>query len=934
MDEILKSEIFIVVYGKKEGVSFEEFGGLFRQVHGYYLNLSNYGYSSLRNLLNDMKDLVELHTINRQAIIRCKSPARHHVVVSNESNSSKTMDQDSGLSSKDLPSSGPYPGPVVRKIGQAQPSLLQQKHVKVNCTNSATEKKSKESSKSKYFLPSKNTDLAVSHANVQPPVKLKFSLNAGTVKNERTAKNSKTTKSDGSSANLKPLTSNPTHAKPTENVAPAENATQINNVCKKRQISNSTSLNPITTGPNKKEGLLPTLKYPFKGNPIDFRYKSQIATPGVQSNMSYASVCKSNLNRNQFNQNGQQFTSNNMSFNVNTKVYSTNVPQSNSRGDSRTTTQSSSIIKENIQTLLKQHANGLSIFQLQKIYLFSFRHPLKFKGSTTVKQLLQELKDVAKIEGVGVQMLVFPVPAENSPNTAANGDNDAALQAAGSLFTKKDSKNEVVLNPQSLGFLKTQNDKPQQAAQLPLHDDPILGAEQHQTDSIKGHVTEVVKIEKTHQIMQKVQNTHCNSHYVESPQEEPSVPTSDAGVIPNHINEKTQYGAPPRVQMHHQVFKSHGQEKMSYLHTDLILKKTITKNGPSQNAPQDYNSPQVILHTSGFSLVMGQQMNGPDNKAMETDLADAINSLTEQKTYDSSEMLKGLEHSQQILSDLNSSMLLQDTKPLSKTHQLSVLHVEKEQQDTEHLKRQCSKKTMDTHGQTESPSLQSKRNLQTADDCNMIQYPLSLSGDSLQGKNVHVQVEKSSSTQKKLDSQNGKKVEQAAYPSLNSQEKTFDSQILNNINVSSALSFNERAPDVPSKNVIEKTSQHGASISTPTNVLVASAHDLFVHSTEQAVPMSSDAQKAINICTSERKQNKSPLPTKGLDEYASFERNGQTNISSSKLNEEIVHPPKNTPKQPPISGAQSELQNNLQSLSEQENVNTWQTSQGQVCCIL
>lgn len=107
MDEVLKSEIFLVIYEKEEGVSLEEFAGLFRQVHGYNFNLSKYGYSSLKKLLNDMNDLVELKTINSQHVVRCRSPSRHHVVVSEGNNSFQGNEQVLGVPSS---SSGPSPG--------------------------------------------------------------------------------------------------------------------------------------------------------------------------------------------------------------------------------------------------------------------------------------------------------------------------------------------------------------------------------------------------------------------------------------------------------------------------------------------------------------------------------------------------------------------------------------------------------------------------------------------------------------------------------------------------------------------------------------------------------------------------------------------------------------------------------------------------------
>ncbi|XP_078511077.1 uncharacterized protein LOC144770438 isoform X3 [Lissotriton helveticus] len=57
-DPILKEEILGMLLLRPQGITFGEFAGVFRQTHGYKLRLAKYGYSSLRSLLDDMKDLV------------------------------------------------------------------------------------------------------------------------------------------------------------------------------------------------------------------------------------------------------------------------------------------------------------------------------------------------------------------------------------------------------------------------------------------------------------------------------------------------------------------------------------------------------------------------------------------------------------------------------------------------------------------------------------------------------------------------------------------------------------------------------------------------------------------------------------------------------------------------------------------------------------
>ncbi|XP_056399498.1 uncharacterized protein LOC130294091 isoform X2 [Hyla sarda] len=1067
MDDILKSEIFIVVYEQKDGVSFEEFGGLFRQIHGYYLNLSKYGYSSLRSLLNDMKDLVEIKITKGHQMIRCKSPSRHHVVVSHGN-------MVPGLSSA-LPSSGPSPDPVVRKTDQEQ---LTQNRVKVNSTNSATGKKDKEKPKHTCSPPVKNTSPAVNHKNSPLPVKCGITSNVKTAtnnmttnsssfclqvnstnsasgetskekpkpscnipskntnpavndkkrplpvkwgirSNEKTATKNKTTNSSsfslqvnstnsasgtiskekpkpscnipskntnpavnlknspqlvkcGFSSNEKTATKNeitnshrlsglsiskPLLASPAGNVAATSDATRTNNVSETRQESNYTFSNPTlkinvthlqnnrsanagaienkvftaTSGPNKNADLLPTPKMPAKFSPFDFNSNLQIAQPGVPPIMSYASVCAHNINNNHFNRNGQQCTPNNVRFNIGNRVNSANVTQSHSRAEPRPSIPQSSVIKENIQGLLTEHANGLSIFQLQKIYLFKYRQPLKFRGSATLKQLLMELKDVVKTEGVGVQMLVFPAPAQNIQVTAASGDHDAALQGDVSLLTEIDSKKEVALNPHSVDSLKTQNDELQEATQLPLHDGQILASGPYQIDPMEGHITEVVKTENTQPIMQNMQRVErisSNAFHEGSPEEALSVSASDAGVLPNQINDKPQHKTPQSEQMHHQMNKSYVREEMSYLCKNVIMKDTIVTNGPSEIAPQNSYSHRIILHSSSFSFVMGQPIDGSHNKASELYLADT-SSVTEQKTpYHSNNVLKGPEHSQQGLPSAKSSILVKDSKP----HQLSNLYVE----NSEHplLPLHNSRNTLKTNEQTEFPELQQREDFQTAKNCDLTESPPSHPRDNLQTETVLVQTEKPSSIQKD-NSQIRKTVEQAAHLPLNRQEKAPNSQITNNRNVVLEASANENTPDAQTKNIPEKKSQQEASLSPHTNDLGdgENTHSQYVHDTEQATHMSSHVHKVPDTHQSETKQNESTLQTKQFDEFTSPEMIPQKSLLTPR--QEIADPFQNIPTQPVISVAQSELPNNLDCITDQEDNNkTWQSSQEAACCIL
>ncbi|XP_069804399.1 uncharacterized protein [Dendropsophus ebraccatus] len=911
MDDILKSEIFIVVYGKKDGVSFEEFGGLFRQVHGYNLNLLNYGYRSLRSLLQDMKELVEIKFVNGQHIIKCKLPSKHHVVVSEGNNSLQANEQVSGLS-EFLPSCGPSPGPVGKKAEQTQPAHPKQNYVKVNSTNAATGKMSKKTPNPSSSTPAKKTDPKVNNTNFatgkmskRPPkstcptpakptgpkvshIKSPQPIKGGLSLNKVAVTINKTNNNHGLSASPKPPMSKPQHASPAGNVAAAAAATRTNNLSISRQESHPRSSNPAsstnlkpfqgnrpastrvvetkpfsaTSGPARKPGLLPIPQTLLNSNVFDSNYMPQVTQSAILSNMSYASALTSNMSRSHFNHNEPQYAPNNTRFNLGTSVYSTNVTHPHSRTEGRTPIQPNSVIKENIKELLTQHNNGLSIFQLQKMYLFMFEQPLKFRGSATLKQLLMELKDVVKTEGVGVQMVVSPVSVENSQTTAANGDHDAVLHIAGSR-------------------------------QLSPHDDQILASRQHEMDPAEEHITQVVNTENyqpTLQSMQKAKETSFNLHQEEFPRLELSVPAPD--VIPNQIHKKTQYKLPQSVQMHRQMNKSHGQEEMTSVCKNVIMKDAATTNGPSQIALQDLNSHRVILHSSGFSFVMGQPIDGPNNKA---------SSVSEQDTpYDSNNMLEVPEHLLQILPNAQSSMLLLDTKP----HEFSRFRVE----NPERLRLQPdnTKKTMKTDERTKSPTLH-----QTANNCD---FPENTSHcrDSFQTKTVPVQTLTPSSAQPKNNSQIRNNVEQTVSSSPNKQGLDTQSQNTNNMSVLLNASSNEKAPDAQTKNVTKKTTQEEESVSPHTNDQdKANAQDIYVHGTEKATHMSPGVHE-----DSKAKQHKFIVQTKQFDEFNTPEMIPQNGFLTSR--QEIVGPIQDVPKQPKTSVAQSRLQNHLDSPTQQK----------------
>ncbi|XP_063292304.1 uncharacterized protein LOC134577473 [Pelobates fuscus] len=131
MDPALQSEILIVVLHKPGGVSTEEFAGLFHQIHGYQFKLSNYGYNSLKLLLEDMRNLVELKTTPNGSLIKCISPNEHKVIFIS-GNNHQTVSESPKSS---LP--GPGTTPVLKLTYKSQDVILSTSKTELDMFNDA-----------------------------------------------------------------------------------------------------------------------------------------------------------------------------------------------------------------------------------------------------------------------------------------------------------------------------------------------------------------------------------------------------------------------------------------------------------------------------------------------------------------------------------------------------------------------------------------------------------------------------------------------------------------------------------------------------------------------------------------------------------------------------------------------------------------------------
>lgn len=180
-----------------------------------------------------------------------------------------------------------------------------------------------------------------------------------------------------------------------------------------QQISLPTHHNPFTNAminsPQnvRQQIFLPACQIPITNATIN---SPQNVHQGLRPNFSYASACASNLRTNQVNVQSLQCPP---TFNVQ-KAHTVKIAHPNLKEAPKDVIQSSNI-KDKLQLLLKSHSNGLSIFQLKKIFLLKFQQPLACRGAS-VRKILKNMKDVAHIKGVGVQMKVFPVVSEDNPS--------------------------------------------------------------------------------------------------------------------------------------------------------------------------------------------------------------------------------------------------------------------------------------------------------------------------------------------------------------------------------------------------------------------------------------------------------------------------------------------------------------------------------------
>ncbi|XP_075461454.1 uncharacterized protein LOC142497489 [Ascaphus truei] len=496
MDSVLQTEVLIVVLQKKKGVLCEEFAGLFHRTHGYQFKLSHYGYTSLKSLLNDMKDLVVLQETTNGCLIKCLSPSQHTILYIGGTDESQEDVQRpaseksaphltsklekvhlntslpvkethaSSLSSRDqeLPK---IQVPSTERQNEKQLSSVQSKMLTKGAKTLVPVQKDVSSTKNRLESkagenvsqsPAHIRDITFTNSSKGNVASLqKKTLGDKMNKPEETHKQTKSVPEiqkqnrqpqstpKNPSISTKPVTCTKSSQRPLEqrDTKIIYSGTKQNIPCnslsaEKQSVQNRSNLhitprrayNPINKTQNE------------HGNPNSIQMSS--------AGLTYAKVCTINIKATPFAttgcmlRNAEQLSKHNTNSNL-LKIHTAQVNSFNSKTEPKKTLNLK--MKENIINVLKVHTYGISTFQLQKMYYFIFQEPLHLNGFSSVQQLLRELKDVAEIQGVGVQTLVFPKSSEIMPSITMDKPHSVSLlmQEADSAPAKQDWKTDVMV---------------------------------------------------------------------------------------------------------------------------------------------------------------------------------------------------------------------------------------------------------------------------------------------------------------------------------------------------------------------------------------------------------------------------------------------------------------------------------------------------------
>ncbi|XP_043937260.1 uncharacterized protein LOC122809657 isoform X2 [Protopterus annectens] len=181
-------------------------------------------------------------------------------------------------------------------------------------------------------------------------------------------------------------------------------------------------------------------------------------------------------------------------------------------------------LKQNIVCIVKNHPSGMSLFELRNEYFSLFSHHLPLNGYPTVNHLLNSMRDIIKIEGVGVNMMIYPLSCKPTPLTVSDMDSAKAVapQKPGVALTAVQHISAPKKEVKAARLQSTQELDPQHPKMTGSHN-----ATQHFVDATSTQES----LKDRSVVMPQQANTSFASPEVCTPSVTPRIPCSSRGKV-------------------------------------------------------------------------------------------------------------------------------------------------------------------------------------------------------------------------------------------------------------------------------------------------------------------------------------------------------------------------------------------------------------------
>lgn len=73
-------------------------------------------------------------------------------------------------------------------------------------------------------------------------------------------------------------------------------------------------------------------------------------------------------------------------------------------------------LEQNVAWVLRGHPGGISLFRFRQAYGAAYTHPFPLDSTASVKEQLAAMPGVVRVEGWGVQTMLFPVCPQELPS--------------------------------------------------------------------------------------------------------------------------------------------------------------------------------------------------------------------------------------------------------------------------------------------------------------------------------------------------------------------------------------------------------------------------------------------------------------------------------------------------------------------------------------